>query len=94
MKSSRFVYSTFAQLDGSHILVFGCKSSIDHKSIGVKDHQHDLKIASFQTAAMTLLGNFFIMTLSERAPNRRQEFGNHKPANKTRIVAKLQVGET
>ena len=53
---------------------------IDRRSIGLKDHQHDLKIASFQTAAMTLLRKFFIMTLSERAPNRRQEFGNHKPA--------------
>ena len=72
MKSSWFVNSTFAQLDGNHILVFGCKSSIDLRSIGVEDHQHDLKIASFQTAAMTLLGKFCIVFLYERAPTRRQ----------------------
>jgi hypothetical protein len=55
----------------------------------VADHRHDLKIATFPTAAMTLLGKFFILLfVSGRAPNRRQEFGNHKPANNARTAAK------
>jgi hypothetical protein len=56
----------------------------------VADHRHDLKIAKFPTAAMTLLGKFFIMLfVSGRAPNRRQKFGNYKPATKARTAAKL-----
>ena len=44
---------------------------------------------------MTLLGKFFIMlSLIERAPNRRQKFGNNKPETKARIAAKFRVGET
>jgi len=40
---------------------------------------------------MTLLGKFFILLfVSGRTPNRRQEFGNHKPATKARTAAKLQ----
>jgi hypothetical protein len=70
-------------IDGNHILVFGRKSSIDHKSFSVKNHQHDLKIASLPTAAMTFLGKFSILIfVLDRAPNRSQKFGNHKPANK------------
>jgi hypothetical protein len=57
----------------------------------VGDHRYDLKIATFPTAAMTLLWKFFIMRfVSGRAPNRRQKFGNHKPATKARTAAKPQ----
>jgi hypothetical protein len=57
----------------------------------VGDHRYDLKIATFPTAAMTLLWKFFIMpVVLGRAPNRRQKFGNHKPATKARTAAKPQ----
>ena len=57
----------------------------------VEDNRHNLKIASFPTAAMTLLGKFFILLfVSGRAPHRRQKFGNHKSANKARTAAKPQ----
>ena len=91
IKSNWFANSAFTQRDSIHILVFWRKSSIDYRSIAVKDHQHDLKITSLPTAAMTLLGKFFIL-LSEagRTPKLRQKFGNQKPATKARTAAKLQ----
>jgi hypothetical protein len=57
----------------------------------VADHRDDLKITSLPTAAMTLLGKFFILLfVSGRAPNRRQKFGNYKPATNARTAAKPQ----
>jgi hypothetical protein len=57
----------------------------------VADHRHDWKITSLPTAAMTLLGKFFILlSVFGRTPNRRQKFGNHKPATKTKTAANPQ----
>ena len=57
----------------------------------VEDNRHNLKIATFPTAAMTLLGKFFILlSVSGRTPNRRKKFGNHKPATNARTAAKPQ----
>mgnify|MGYP001226646511 CR=1 FL=1 len=57
----------------------------------VEDNRHNLKIATFPTAAMTLLGKFFILLfMSGRAPNRRQKFGNHKPTTNAGTAAKPQ----
>ena len=91
IKSNWFANSALAQRDSIHILVFWRKSSIDHGSIMVADHRHDLKINSLPTAAMTLLRNISILFLKlSRTRKGRQKFGTHKPANKARVVAKPQ----